>query len=77
VVPPVHHTPRIRGRLAHADSNIDHRRASNLTVFFVVDHRAGSGQYMVMRDIGQGPHLEDVLFPWRVTGHYRYFGAWQ
>jgi len=98
-----------RWLLAHADSNIDHRRVPNLMVFFsrkgqslpitarpenyspgdlvtwdlggnvphigiVVDQRAGSGRYMVVHNIGQGPRMEDVLFSWRVTGHYRYFG---
>jgi uncharacterized protein len=98
-----------RWLLAHADSNIDHRRVPNLMVFFsrkgqslpitsrpedyspgdlvtwdlggnvphigiVVDQRAGSGRYMVVHNIGQGPHMDDVLFSWRVTGHYRYFG---
>jgi uncharacterized protein YijF (DUF1287 family) len=25
-------------------------------------------------NIGAGPKMEDVLFFWRITGHYRYFG---
>jgi uncharacterized protein len=41
----------------------------------VVDHKsAGSGRYMVVHNIGQGPKLEDVLFSWKITGHYEYFG---
>jgi uncharacterized protein len=40
----------------------------------VVDQRAASGQYMLVHNIGQGPKMEDVLFNWRITGHYRYFG---
>jgi uncharacterized protein len=98
-----------RWLLAHADSNIDHRRVPNLMVFFsrkgqslpvtarpedyspgdlvtwdlggnvphigiVVDQRTGTARYMVVHNIGQGPRMEDVLFSWRVTGHYRYFG---
>lgn len=35
---------------------------------------ANTGRYMLVHNIGQGPMLEDVLFRWRVTGHYRYFG---
>lgn len=35
---------------------------------------ASSDRYMVVHNIGQGPMLEDVLFHWKVTGHYRYFG---
>lgn len=100
---------RSRWRLAHPDSNIDHRRVPNLMVFFqrkgetlpitnhasdyapgdlvtwdlggnvphigiVVDQRGRSGGYMLVHNIGQGPQMEDVLFNWRITGHYRYFG---
>lgn len=32
------------------------------------------GRYMVVHNIGQGPKMEDVLFDWKITGHYRYFG---
>jgi uncharacterized protein len=44
----------------------------------VVDRKSGqSGRYMVVHNIGQGPKLEDVLFNWKITGHYRYFGPIQ
>ena len=33
-----------------------------------------TGRYMVVHNIGQGPKIEDVLFNWKITGHYRYFG---
>ena len=39
----------------------------------VVDKKAPGGRYMVVHNIGQGPKLEDVLFNWKITGHYRYF----
>lgn len=29
---------------------------------------------MVVHNIGRGPMMEDVLFSWKITGHYRYFG---
>jgi uncharacterized protein YijF (DUF1287 family) len=35
---------------------------------------AASGRYMLVHNIGSGPKLEDVLFRWKITGHYRYFG---
>jgi uncharacterized protein YijF (DUF1287 family) len=42
----------------------------------VVDQRSpGSGRYMMVHNIGEGPKLEDVLFDWKITGHYRYFGS--
>jgi uncharacterized protein len=44
----------------------------------VVDRKsAASGRYMVVHNIGAGPKMEDVLFSWKVTGHYRYFGPEQ
>ena len=29
---------------------------------------------MVLHNIGRGPQIEDVLFDWKIIGHYRYFG---
>jgi uncharacterized protein len=33
-----------------------------------------SRRYMIVHNIGAGPKMEDVLFNWKITGHYRYFG---
>jgi uncharacterized protein len=33
-----------------------------------------SGRFFIVHNIGRGPKLEDVLFAWKITGHYRYFG---
>jgi uncharacterized protein YijF (DUF1287 family) len=41
----------------------------------VVDRKAPSGRFMVVHNIGAGPKMEDVLFAWSITGHYRYFGT--
>jgi uncharacterized protein YijF (DUF1287 family) len=41
----------------------------------VVDRKSQpSGRYLVVHNIGAGPKMEDVLFHWKITGHYRYFG---
>ncbi len=41
----------------------------------VVDQKSRwSGRYMIVHNIGEGPKMEDVLFDWKITGHYRYFG---
>ena len=40
----------------------------------VVDRKGPSGRYMIVHNIGQGPKMEDVLFNWKITGHYRYYG---
>ena len=31
-------------------------------------------RYMILHNIGAGPKIEDVLFDWKITGHYRYYG---
>jgi uncharacterized protein YijF (DUF1287 family) len=44
----------------------------------VVDQKSPtSGRYMIVHNIGRGPKIEDVLFNWKITGHYRYFGPAQ
>jgi len=40
-----------------------------------VDRRPpGSHANLVLHNVGEGPKIEDVLFRWRITGHYRYYG---
>lgn len=94
---------------ARPDSNIDHRRVSNLTTFFdrrgkalptttsrddylpgdIVAWDLGGGvphigivsnfvtqsskHFLIIHNIGAGAKAEDVLFNWKITGHYRYF----
>lgn len=48
-------------------SNVPH-------IGIVVDRKGGDGRYMIVHNIGRGPQLEDVLFQWKITGHYRYYG---
>jgi uncharacterized protein len=33
----------------------------------------GTERYAVVHNIGVGARIEDVLFAWKITGHYRYF----
>jgi uncharacterized protein len=33
----------------------------------------GTERYAVVHNIGLGARIEDVLFSWKITGHYRYF----
>jgi uncharacterized protein YijF (DUF1287 family) len=40
----------------------------------VARNSSATGRYMVLHNIGRGPQIEDVLFAWKITGHYRYFG---
>ena len=32
-----------------------------------------SQRYLIVHNIGNGTRMEDVLFAWKMTGHYRYF----
>jgi uncharacterized protein YijF (DUF1287 family) len=36
--------------------------------------RSASGHPMVVHNIGRGPEIEDALFKFEITGHYRYLG---
>lgn len=41
----------------------------------VVEQKSpASERHMVEHNIGRGPKIEDVLFNWKITGHYRYYG---
>jgi uncharacterized protein YijF (DUF1287 family) len=37
------------------------------------EKRSDSGPYLIVHNIGAGARLEDVLFSWKIIGHYRYF----
>jgi uncharacterized protein YijF (DUF1287 family) len=41
----------------------------------VVEETSAEGdRHLIVHNIGQGPKREDVLFQWKITGHYRYYG---
>lgn len=49
--------------------------ASQTHIGIVVDAPSATpGRYMILHNIGRGPQIEDILFAWRITGHYRYTG---
>ncbi|HZH30432.1 MAG TPA: DUF1287 domain-containing protein [Pyrinomonadaceae bacterium] len=49
--------------------------ASQTHIGIMVDvPSATPGRYMILHNIGRGPKIEDVLFAWKITGHYRYTG---
>lgn len=43
-------------------------------IAIVVDRIGRYGKYMIEHNVGEGPEIEDVLFNWKITGHYRYYG---
>jgi uncharacterized protein len=49
--------------------------AGIMHIGMVVDQKSPrSGRYLVVHNIGRGPQMEDVLFNWKIIGHYRYLG---
>jgi uncharacterized protein YijF (DUF1287 family) len=38
----------------------------------VTDRRTASGRPLIAHNIGRGPQLEDMLFEYEITGHFRY-----
>lgn len=38
----------------------------------VTDRKSTAGTHMIEHNIGFGPMIENVLFDWKITGHYRY-----
>lgn len=41
-------------------------------IAIVTDKIGNSGAPMIVHNIGLGPKLDDDLFSWKITGHYRY-----
>ena len=38
----------------------------------VTGQKSGAGTPLIVHNIGRGPEVEDVLFSYQITGHYRY-----
>jgi uncharacterized protein YijF (DUF1287 family) len=34
--------------------------------------KSGTGRPLIVHNIGRGPEIEDMLFIYPITGHYRY-----
>lgn len=52
------------------DNNLPH-------IGIVVNRQSRDGKrLLIVHNIGEGPKLEDVLFDFKITGHYRYTGNW-
>lgn len=51
------------------------RRVGSLPhIGIVTDRKAPSGRPLIVHNIGAGPELEDMLFKYKITGHYRWPG---
>jgi uncharacterized protein YijF (DUF1287 family) len=47
---------------------------THIGVVVGVPSAADEGRLQIVHNIGAGPKMEDVLFAWKITGHYRYQG---
>jgi uncharacterized protein len=47
---------------------------THIGVVVNVPSNADPNRMLIVHNIGAGPQMEDVLFNWKITGHYRYFG---
>lgn len=44
-----------------------------LHIGIVSDVKADKSRYKIVHNISEGAKLEDILFSWKIIGHYRYF----
>ena len=52
-------------------SSLIHTKLPHIGI--VTERRSGDGSHpMIVHNIGQGPKLDDMLFEYKITGHYRY-----
>jgi uncharacterized protein YijF (DUF1287 family) len=47
---------------------------THIGVVVAVPSASDEGRLQIVHNIGAGPKLEDVLFAWKITGHYRFEG---
>lgn len=57
----------------HAGDLVTWRVAGNLPhIGIVTDQKSSQGTPLIVHNIGMGPQLEDMLFSYPITGHYRF-----
>ena len=47
---------------------------THIGIVVAVPSEADESRLQIVHNIGAGPKLEDVLFAWKITGHYRFEG---
>jgi uncharacterized protein YijF (DUF1287 family) len=52
--------------------DLDGKGMTHIGLVSNVWNTAGN-RYLIVHNIGAGAHAEDVLFNWKITGHFRYF----
>jgi uncharacterized protein YijF (DUF1287 family) len=77
---------RRKGRMLAISNDPDDYRPGDIVSWMLPGNRphigivaneksASSGRPLIIHNIGRGPELEDMLFDFTLTGHYRYPGA--
>ncbi len=62
----------------HPGDIVTWKLADNLPhIGIVADKRGASGNPMIIHNIGAGPKLDDALFSYTITGHFRYINRHQ
>ena len=47
---------------------------THIGIVVAVPSESDEGRLQIVHNIGAGPKMEDVLFAWKITGHYRFAG---
>ena len=47
---------------------------THIGIVVAVPSESDENRLQIVHNIGAGPMLEDVLFNWKITGHYRFDG---
>jgi uncharacterized protein YijF (DUF1287 family) len=47
---------------------------THIGIVVAVPSESDEGRLQIVHNIGAGPKMEDVLFNWKITGHYRFTG---
>jgi uncharacterized protein YijF (DUF1287 family) len=47
---------------------------THIGIVVAVPSASDEGRLQIVHNIGAGPKMEDVLFAWKITGHYRFTG---
>ena len=47
---------------------------THIGIVVAVPSESDANRLQIVHNIGAGPKMEDVLFGWKITGHYRYEG---
>lgn len=61
------------GKDYQAGDVVSWRLDNGLAHIGIVSNKIINGRRWVIHNIGEGARLEDVLFRWRIVGHYRYY----